>query len=329
MVFFIVVLRALAAILITNSHYTGVYPTDIIANGGLVGDIIFFAVSGYCLFNVKGNFFSWYGKRILRIYPVIIIATLAYVLLGQYSLKEKSFVWWFVYPTNYHFVASILILYIPFYFVMKFKVLKDKMPLIMLITLAVYLVIYVFFYDKSYYHIDTVREPMIRFLYFESMLLGAYFHKNDQKFRNKFNLIFGVIGTAVTFVAYFASKLAFSKYQSLAPFQLINQFLIFALLYCVFRLFISIDNKLENMPKPIKCIFEFLAKITLEIYVVQNVLIKLLKPHFSFPINWIVITASIIISAYALHLLSSLIIKGINMALLKFSKKQSKVKNEG
>jgi len=66
MIFFITVLRALAACLITNSHYTGIYPSDIIANGGLIGDIIFFAVSGYCLYNVKENFIKWYGKRIIR-----------------------------------------------------------------------------------------------------------------------------------------------------------------------------------------------------------------------------------------------------------------------
>jgi peptidoglycan/LPS O-acetylase OafA/YrhL len=53
MIFYITVLRALAAILITNAHYTGVYPNELIANGGLLGDVIFFAVSGFFLFNVK------------------------------------------------------------------------------------------------------------------------------------------------------------------------------------------------------------------------------------------------------------------------------------
>lgn len=32
MIFYITFLRALAAILITNAHYVGVYPTDLIAN---------------------------------------------------------------------------------------------------------------------------------------------------------------------------------------------------------------------------------------------------------------------------------------------------------
>ena len=66
MVMFVYVLRALAACLITNSHYTGIYPTDLIANGGLIGDILFFAISGYCLYNIKQNFFKWYGKRLTR-----------------------------------------------------------------------------------------------------------------------------------------------------------------------------------------------------------------------------------------------------------------------
>ena len=37
MITFIAFLRALAACLITNAHYTGIYPTDLIANGGLMG----------------------------------------------------------------------------------------------------------------------------------------------------------------------------------------------------------------------------------------------------------------------------------------------------
>ena len=38
---FIVLIRALAAMIITNAHYTGVYPTNLIANGGLLGDVCF------------------------------------------------------------------------------------------------------------------------------------------------------------------------------------------------------------------------------------------------------------------------------------------------
>ena len=87
MVFFITVLRAIAACLITNAHYTGIYPTDVIANGGLIGDVIFFAISGYCLCNVRLSFPRWYGKRIWRIVLPVWIGTSVILLLGVIGIQ--------------------------------------------------------------------------------------------------------------------------------------------------------------------------------------------------------------------------------------------------
>lgn len=301
MVFFITFLRALAACLITNAHYEGVYPTDLLANGGLIGDVIFFAVSGYCLYQVKGNFLTWYTKRIYRCYLPVVIITAVYMVLGFYK-HEGDFLWWYIYPTNYHFVASIVVLYIPFFVIMKVDALKKRIPLIMIALSVIYLVSYIFVYDKSYYHIDTVREPFVRFLFMESMLLGAYFKRNDLKYRNDFSW-WQPIAVAAAFVLYFASKLIFSRKENLAEFQIINQILIFALLFFVFRMFSGLDGALENMPKPIKAVVSFLAGITLEIYVVQYVLIDIIVSAqiFSFPMNWIVLTLSILLAAFVLH----------------------------
>lgn len=314
--FFITILRALAACLITNSHYTGIYPSDIIANGGLIGDILFFAISGYCLYNVKKSFPSWYGKRLIRIYPPVILITAIYFLIGSYSFSNNNFLWWFVYPTYYHFVASILLLYIPYYFVMKFDVLRKRIPLIMSIIAGIYLIVYIFFYDKSYYHIDNTREWMIRFLFFESMLLGAYFRQNKEKYENKFHWYVPAI-TLVSFVLYFASKLFFSKYIEYSFLQIVNQVLIFVLLYFLFWLFASIDEKLQKMPRVIKRIVTFISEITLEIYVVQYVLIDLIRPYLAFPLNWFAITLSIIASAFVLHLVCKYVIKGIECGVDK------------
>ncbi len=319
MVFFIVVLRALSACLITNAQYTGIYPTDIIANGGLIGDVLFFAISGYCLFNVKKSFPSWYGKRLYRIYPPVLFITTIYFLTGSYSFAKGNFVWWFVYPTYYHFVASILLLYIPFYIVAKVKALRERIPLIMSVVALAYIIVYAFFYDKTYYHIDNVREWMIRFLFFESMLLGAYFKKNKEKFENKFRWYVPFVAITV-FVLYFASKLFFTRYPQYSSLQIVNQLLIFALLYFIFWLFASIDEKLEKMPAWIKKPITFISKITLEIYVVQYVIIDLIRPVISFPLNWVAITASIIISAYILHILCELFYKGVDIFINKIKK---------
>ena len=308
MVFYITVLKALAACLITNAHYTGIYPTDLIANGGLIGDIVFFAVSGYCLSNIKMRFPRWYGKRLVRCYLPVILATAVYMLLGAYSLADQSFLWWYGYPTYYHFVASIVVLYIPFYIVMAIPKCKANIPLIMAAIGAVYLLVYIFFYDKSYYHIDTVREPMIRFLFMESMLLGAYFKQKDEYYRNRFSF-WHIVALLALFVLYFVSKFAFAKGgPELSNLQIINQVLIFVLLYFMLRVFSGLDARLGRMPNGIKKAIGYIATITLEIYVVQYVLIDWIRPLFGFPLNWLALTAAIFAAAVVLHYVCKLIL---------------------
>ena len=115
---FIVVLRALSAMIITNAHYTHVYPMEIFANGGLLGDVLFFSISGFCLAHINTSFGSWFKRRSIRVYTPTLIATIIFVMIGAYPVPSvwdglKIFIW----PTNYHFVGSIILLYIPFYFI--------------------------------------------------------------------------------------------------------------------------------------------------------------------------------------------------------------------
>ena len=322
MIFFITVLRALAACLITNSHYTGIYPTDLIANGGLIGDVLFFAVSGYCLYNIKYGlslcgFAGWYGKRIWRVYPSVIIMTMIYMFFGKYTLREHRFSWWYVYPTYYHFVASIVVLYIPFFFIMKIDRLKENIPWVMLTVAGIWIVVYLLFYDKSYYHIDSVYEPMIRFLFMESMLLGAWFRQNDVKLRNQFKTIYVVIAV-ISFCVYFVSKMLFSHKQSLSQLQFINQIAIFVLLFYIFRTFCGLDGKLEKLPSWLKRTIGFISEMTLEIYVVQYVIIgEIRRDGLPFPINWIALTTCILLAAFILHKVCQIMYKIVDDKIVK------------
>lgn len=321
MIFFITCLRALAACLITNAHYTGIYPTDMIANGGLLGDVLFFAVSGYCLYHVKLSFPRWYGKRIYRVYMPVLLMTAVYILVGSYSLQEHSAFWWFLYPTYYHFVASIIVLYIPFYFCMKFDVLKKHLPIVAGGVAIIWLILYFTVYDRSYYHIDTVREPMIRFLFMESMLLGAWFRQNDARFRDKFKAWYPIAVLGM-FLLYFASKLLFSRRQSFSEFQILNQFSLFALLFLLFMTFSGLDSKLEKLPIWLKRAISFIASVTLEIYLVQYVLINILRPVGHFPVNWFLITAAILAAAVLLHKVCGFIYTLIDKGIEKVTEKR-------
>lgn len=327
MIVFINFLKALAAVLITNAHYIGVYPTDWLAHGGMIGNIIFFAVSGYCLYNIKENIVVWYSKRFVRVYLPTLLISVVYILIGYFKLSdEQNLFWWLVYPTFYHFVLSILILYIPYYVIIKTEKLRRHLLPVMLAIAAVFAIIYVFAFDKTYYHIDDIHNPMVRFMFLESMLLGAWFRENDNKYRNKYPVRFFFL-SAVMCAVFFASKLIFSRVAAASEFQFLNQVVLMLLLYCVFRFFAAIDGKLEKSPGFIQKIIDYISKITLEIYLVQHMLIEYLDlPHkFPFPINFFVLTASIILLATVLHYVTKPIInlanKGINKAKNGLAKK--------
>lgn len=309
-------LRALAAVLITNSHYTGVYPINIIASGGLLGDVIFFALSGFVLVNIKEDFLNWYKKRLIRIYPSIWIITLVYIVLGFYTFENWSIGSYFLYPTYYHFIASIVVLYVPYYFIVKNEYLKSRVPIIMLVTFVLQLIIYFLFYDKTYYHIDAVREPMIRFLFFQSMLMGLYFRVNHSRYVNHKKASNWAL-LLISLIVYFATKLAFVKVEVISQFQIVNQITLFIALYYIFKCFASIDGQLVKMPNVIRTVVAFIAKITLQIYAVQYVII----PKFAnivFPLNWIIITTIIIISAYVLYFLGNKISDYLQKAVDNF-----------
>lgn len=310
MVMYITVLKVLAACLITNSHYTHVYPLEMIANGGLIGDILFFAVSGYCLYYAKGSFVKWYGKRVVRCYVPVIIITAFYMLLGYYTLENESIFWWYVYPTYYHFVASIIILYIPYYAIVKCDILRKNLLGIMLAVFVVYLLVYFLVYDKSYYHIDNVRQPMIRFLFFESMLLGAWFRQKDEQYRCRCPRGGDVLVTVCAFIAYFASKVLFSCNMLPSELQIVNQILIFLLLYALLRLMSALDRYMDKyINGKAYSVMTYLASLTLEIYVVQYVVIEIVRPWFAFPLNWFALTGSILLMAGILHWVCERVLK--------------------
>lgn len=317
---FINVLKIIAIILITNAHYENIYPISILANGGLLGDVIFFSVSGFCLYNIKDSFLLWYKKRIKRIYPTVILSTLICVLLGYYSFSGNivNIIQLFIYPTKYHFIASIMLLYIIYYFILFFikksGINVSKGLSVTLISISViYLIYYLVFFDKSYYHIDSVYENSIKFLFLFSMILGAWFRNHKFKYLVKIkkrNIVFFLI----SFFAYFISKLLFVKYNCLSFFQIINQIFLCLVLFFLITILMSLELQIQSLPNKIKSILKYLSSLSLEIYLIQYVIIDKLN-IYPFPLNFIIVSISILISAYFINGL----IKGFNLIMKNVS----------
>lgn len=314
---FIVLIRALAAMVITNAHYTGVYPTDLIANGGLLGDVLFFAVSGFCLASTNGSFGKWYLKRFVRVYIPSWIMTLGYMILGAYVVTGwQDIVEFFAWPTHWHFVASIILLYVPLFFVSKYMEMNTKNYWRMAAgLLVVQLVLYFTVYDASYYHIDKVREPMIEFLFFQSMILGLHYRWRSQQCNDEYKPLSKLeIGGGILLLGvYFASKMLFVKMPSISVFQIANQMVLWALLYVLFDIFMKLEPKLRNIEesKVWTCI-KFVSDRTLEIYLVQYVILDYCKIG-PFPLNWLLLTTTIILAAVILRWVSQQVITRIKL----------------
>lgn len=285
--------------------------------GGLLGNVIFFAASGFCLYDVKDKFFRWYGKRFLRIYPIVAAFTVFTVIIGAYRLDNfADFVKLFVFPTNYVFIVWIILLYVPFYFVSKWD--KDNPKTLQYTAVAVcvlWLLTYLIFVDKSTYCVDTVASPFILFLYFISMIMGAWFNKNRDKFeRIKFSHF---IYAFLSLGAYFITKILFSRFSLLYPLQIINQFAILLALAFVFTAAMELEETLKKLNDKIFYPVKLISNMTLHIYIVQFIIIRWFS-GLIFPINFFVVTALILVCAAALYYLEYLTKKGVSALCRKF-----------
>lgn len=315
---FVTWLRAIAAVLITNAHYADIWPVSSLAFGGQMGNCLYFFLSGFCLFHIKDSFPKWYLRRIVRIYPAVWIVNTIDLLVGRTSIGEfMGFVHCYFYPTWFHFIGSIMFLYV-LYYIARYvqKKLKLDMRWLILAVLVVYLILYVTKFDKSFYHIDNVEKKWVRFMFFESMLLGAWLRERYEKITDRIT-----VGDSILFVVstmlFFVGKIAFSRLTWLSSWQCVLQIILVLWIYSVAILFIKLEKRglFLRMNAKVERLVAFVAGITLEIYLGQHLIIWAIT-GLPFPISFIAVTAAILAYGWAIHLGAALIQKGMQ-ALLK------------
>lgn len=312
---FINLLRVLAAVCITNSHFAGVWPISEIASGGMLGDVLFFAISGYCLFRSDyrfSDFGGWYAKRINRIYTTVIIITLLTCFSNGFPATVVEGVKIFIYPTQYHFVASIMVLYIVYYIWMfLLKRWKIQIWVSGIAFLVLIIIVYILKFDKSWYHIDVVEQNFIRLLFFASMLLGAYFKETENgNVKNKYTDVRKAgIMCIISIIVYFAVRIVIPRFE-FYRIQLLTWLAILFALYWIFRWAQSLEPFLIEMPTKVKRILQSFAGITLQIYLVQYPIIERFAT-LVFPLNLLIITSLIILAAVAVYLVDKGIKKGM------------------
>ena len=111
-------MMGVAALLILNSHMEPLYPRSFLAADGLVGNLIFFVLSGFGVTlgqrKQPSPLGPFYWRRIWRIYPSLWIAVLLGLVFGTGALAWGNPANWlsvFIWPTGYGFIAQIMLFY--------------------------------------------------------------------------------------------------------------------------------------------------------------------------------------------------------------------------
>lgn len=265
-------IRFLAILLIINSHLDLLYPDPRFATGGALGNALFFALSGFGLAMSAAkelpNFSSWISRRLLKIYPQVILVT----LLG--GLATSIFIWWplgkllqqFIWPTNYWFVAAIVVFYIPIYLVFRFAFAR------IFYVIAISAIPYIWFYftELNLNRFSVEDDPFRWLFYFPVMLFGAYLASSKTLKAHKTS---DALVLTLIVIGYLSLKLFISK-GFLGDWQFTVQLLTFPFVFYSIRLFAN--PFFLNLLKKWKLYFfiAFLGELSLEVYLVQGFLIR-------------------------------------------------------
>ena len=130
-------LMAVSALLVANSHLEAFYPKPWLAGDGLLGNSMFFFLAGFGLMrselNRQRGFSHWYWRRLVRIYPSVLIAMAVFGIGIDADWRTWKSVLdplaQLVWPTRYTFVAMVF----PFY-ILYYPLMRKRRPAVFLLA---------------------------------------------------------------------------------------------------------------------------------------------------------------------------------------------------
>ena len=244
---------------------------------------------------------AWYLHRLWRIYLPCVVAVLIntfyrYMIhIAPPNLKE--ILGNIVNPTvGFWFVQAILVLYILYYITVR---LLDNGTIGIIYTIS-----YVLCVDKSYVSIE--RDSLFKWIYyFAVMMLGFYCKKKKRS--NAQNKVSLLIVCSAMFVIFYGLQFVIKRCTVLLPFQFIIHVEEVVFIYYITYLFENLESffiKIKHKTA-ISKIADSLAKITLEIYLVQMVVIDLCAEHLAFPLSFVVAVVGIYVYAIIVNSIST------------------------
>lgn len=304
-------MRFLAILLISNSHLDHLYPIPFLATGGAIGNALFFMLSGYGLAvsRQKENrpFFQWYKRRILRIYPSLILVVIIFDLFLGGTWKYwtlQDYVTAFIWPIHAWFIAALMVFYIIFFGIMKLKNHQAFLAGIFILFIP-YFYFYFTHVDLSHY---TIEGPgyFKWIFYLQIMLLGGYlaYHSQKIKYKNHASIIY-LTGALLLYLVF--GKSFVNGHH--AEYQFVIHLLTFAIVcftFAVARSTFVLEKIMGNQKR--SYVVGLISGLTLEIYLLQyQVYSNVIVTSLLFPINIIIFWIIVVFLAFIIFRISDFI----------------------
>lgn len=298
-------LKVIAILLVFNSHCGKLYPVSAMATGGALGNALFFILSGYFLKIELSEFWPWIKKRIIQLYPAMLIVSFVYALTFQDFPKNLQTIFTrFIWPTGYWFIGGLLLFNILIYFFEKYNVFNNFV-LYSVILWGVYFIWYVLFVDKTVWSVED--HGIFRLIYYFYIYTFGY-NLKTRRIQLNFSMFAALIGAIICFFGQIGWKFIMVKMPSLIATQFICQVLgtLFAILCLVF--FLQIEDSYQRLPKKLIAGLDFWSKYSLEIYLTQRTAQRIGQITL-FPVN--------IVIAIVITLIYSLLLKSVTRTISK------------
>lgn len=322
---FIEYLRAIATMLVANSHFKGIYPWDILAFGGGFGLALFYLISGYVMSNISENtrFFDWYIKKVTRLYIPLWIFRMVELGTGFLEIDAVGkLLQVFVFPATWFSASMVLIYPIYYVFVKKIYPRFGKVAIwVASVGLMVALVgQFVLKPQISYFSLETLKVEerfsletpylITQLLWIACMLTGFYLRRSGEKPPKNYTKVFWVVAWFACVLIFLFAKLVTSDGKSMnLQILLVPAYWGFA--YFLFQIFRDWEKKLSVVNDTIPGrVLRIISMCSLEIYYVQFIWIKAMR-EIRFPANWLLLVICIVVTAFCLNKISGKLNKRI------------------
>jgi hypothetical protein len=297
-------LRAVAIVLVVNSHLDELYPIPQLGTGGVFGNELFFFISGYGLYlgyqASREAIGGWLKRRLTRVYePLFIVATFL-VLVGDAHIRTFSdFFFLYIIPLQFWFLPTIVGCYIPIYFIMaKMETKRAYACLFGALALA-YILLFAIFAEKTswlteHYDVQTeVTLPLRIIFYFGTMAMGVYAAKFHADTRGKLSDLLWLLVSIAGFYLFVGSLGRITPFE----IQIIDRIPALAFLVFAFR-FARYQPLEQFIANHLAGLVTLLAGTALQIYLVHDFVLRqeALKA-ISFPANLIVFSFATLLLA--------------------------------